>query len=81
MLVRAGKPAVADHVGNQDRRDLAGLAHGAPLSRHRLAQTLPGQSIGHTAALARYETLLAPGAEVRNWRIPVVRLQGLNDAF
>ena len=31
LLVRSGEPAVADHIGNQDRRDLPGLAHGAPL--------------------------------------------------
>ena len=31
VLVGAGEPAVADHVGDQDRRDFPGLAHGAPL--------------------------------------------------
>ena len=30
VLVRAGEPAVADHVGDQDRRDLPGFGHGAP---------------------------------------------------
>ena len=29
ILVRARKPGVADDVGYQDRRELAGLAHGA----------------------------------------------------
>ena len=29
ILVRAGKPAVADDVGDKDRRELPGLAHGA----------------------------------------------------
>ena len=35
ILVRAGEPAVADHVGDQDRRDLPGLAHpsGTPALR------------------------------------------------
>ena len=27
ILVGAGEPAVADHIGYQDRRDLPGLAH------------------------------------------------------
>jgi hypothetical protein len=31
ILVRAGEPAVADHVGDQDCRKFAGLAHRAPL--------------------------------------------------
>ena len=30
ILVRAGEPAVADHVGDQDRRNFPGFAHGAP---------------------------------------------------
>ena len=30
ILVRAGEPAVADHVRDQDRRDFAGFGHGAP---------------------------------------------------
>ena len=30
ILVGAGEPAVADHVGDQDRRDLPGFGHGAP---------------------------------------------------
>ncbi len=30
FLVRAGEPAVADHVDDQDRRDFSGLADGAP---------------------------------------------------
>ena len=30
LLVRAREPAVADDVGDQDRRDFPGLAHGAP---------------------------------------------------
>ena len=30
ILVRAGEPAVADDVGDQDRRDFPGLAHRAP---------------------------------------------------
>ena len=28
ILVRAGEPAVADDIGDQDRRDFPGLAHG-----------------------------------------------------
>ena len=31
ILVRAGESAVADNVGDQDRRDLSRLCHGAPL--------------------------------------------------
>ena len=30
ILVRAGKPAIADDIRDQDRRDLPGFAHGAP---------------------------------------------------
>ena len=30
VLVGAGEPAVADYVGDQDRPDFSGLAHGAP---------------------------------------------------
>jgi hypothetical protein len=33
ILVGAGKPRIADNVGNQDRRQVPGLALGAPL-RH-----------------------------------------------
>ena len=33
ILVGAREPAVADHVGDQDRRDLSGLAHGPPSGR------------------------------------------------
>ena len=29
ILVRAREPAVADHVGDQNRRDFPGLGHGA----------------------------------------------------
>ena len=38
VLVRAGEPAVADDIGDQDRRELAGLAHRAPLGVATLAQ-------------------------------------------
>ena len=39
VFIRPGEPAVADHVGDKDRRNFAGLAHGAPLDwRSRLAQ-------------------------------------------
>ena len=31
ILVRAGEPAVADDIRDQDRREFPGLAHGAPL--------------------------------------------------
>jgi hypothetical protein len=33
LLVRCGEPAVADNIGDQDRHNFPGLAHGAP-SRH-----------------------------------------------
>jgi hypothetical protein len=29
IFIRTGKPRVADHVGDQDRRELSGFAHGA----------------------------------------------------
>ena len=35
ILVRAGQPTVADDIGDQDRCDFPGFAHGAP-SRHLL---------------------------------------------
>ena len=38
VLVRAGEPAVADHIGDQDCRKFAGLAHRAPLGVATLAQ-------------------------------------------
>ena len=33
ILVRAREPAVADHIGDQDRCNFPGLAHGAPSRR------------------------------------------------
>ena len=33
ILVRSREPGVADDVGHQDRRELSGLRHGAPLGR------------------------------------------------
>jgi hypothetical protein len=43
VLVGPGEPAVADHIGGQDRRDLSGLAQWrAPLPLCRLAQR-PGK--------------------------------------
>ncbi len=33
VLVRSGEPAVADNIGDQDRSDLAGLAHGASVAQ------------------------------------------------
>ena len=39
VLVRAGEPAVADDIGDQDRRNFPGLAHGrAPLGAATLAE-------------------------------------------
>ena len=35
ILVRAGEPAVADHIGDQDCRKFAGLTHRAPLESQR----------------------------------------------
>ena len=40
ILVRPGEPGIADHVGNQDRRNFPGLAHRASPSRSCLAQRL-----------------------------------------
>ena len=65
LLVRAGEPAIADDIGDQDRRDFPGLAHGAssciPFStRPRLAAELSQSCNGGCAqryaapALARY---------------------------
>ena len=34
ILVRAGEPAIADDIGDQDRRDLPRFGHGAPSRRH-----------------------------------------------
>ena len=39
ILVRAREPAVADDIGDQDRRDLPGLAHRAALGPLRLSTT------------------------------------------
>jgi hypothetical protein len=33
ILVRAGEPAVANDIRDQDRRDFPGLAHAAPSGR------------------------------------------------
>ena len=41
VLVGAGKPAVADDVGHQDRREFPGFAHRAPLGVTTLAQIPP----------------------------------------
>src|SRR5208337_5548554 len=38
ILVGTGEPAVSDYIGNQDRRDFPGLAHGARRPPSRLAQ-------------------------------------------
>ena len=35
LLVRPGEPAITDNIGDQDRCNFPGLAHGAP-SRHLL---------------------------------------------
>jgi class 3 adenylate cyclase len=32
-IVRAGEPAVADHIRDQDRRDFPSFGHGAPSGR------------------------------------------------
>ena len=34
ILVRSREPAVADDIGDQDRRNFPGLAHGAPSGHH-----------------------------------------------
>ena len=38
ILVRACKPAIADHVRDQNRRDFPGFRHGAPSGTSTLAQ-------------------------------------------
>ena len=39
ILVRAGEPAVADHVGDQDRREFPSFRHSASSRDIRIAQT------------------------------------------
>ena len=34
VFVAPGEPAVADNIGDQDRREFSGLAHCAPSGRH-----------------------------------------------
>ena len=47
VFVRAGKPAVADHIRDQDRSDFPGLAHGARCRRpSRPFQTIPATALG-----------------------------------
>jgi hypothetical protein len=38
LLVRAGEPAITDDIGDQDRRDFPGIAHGASSCRFHLAR-------------------------------------------
>ena len=39
ILIRAGEPAVADHIRRKDRREFPGLGHGVPSGHNsRLAQ-------------------------------------------
>ena len=45
ILVRAGEAAVADYVRDQDRRNLPGLAHGAPSGAMSVAQTREGSAL------------------------------------
>src|SRR5208337_2891886 len=44
ILIRSREPAVTDDVGDQDRCNLPGLAHGAPWPPSRLAQK-PGPNL------------------------------------
>ena len=34
IFVRAGEPAIADHIRDKDRRNFPGFGHGAPSTRH-----------------------------------------------
>ena len=34
IFVSAGEPAIADHIRDQNRRNLPGFAHGAPSGHH-----------------------------------------------
>ena len=43
IFVRAGEPAVADDIGDQDRRDFPGLAHGVTLT---LSKCIDENSLG-----------------------------------
>ena len=46
VLVGPGEPRVADHIGDQDRRELSGLAHGA--SRFGLSRRSPSATKANT---------------------------------
>ena len=45
ILVGASKPAVADHVRNQNRSNLPGLAHGAPPRVMQNSTNAPGAAL------------------------------------
>ena len=62
VLVRAGEPAVADHIGDEDCRKFAGLAHRVPLEVAKLAQMpVPVCLFGARTAHVRIPSV--PGAK------------------
>jgi len=67
LLVGAGEPAIADDVGDQDRGELARLAHSAPLGVSTLAQ-MPAPacliSTGRTAHCAHFLPYRDPAGKV-----------------
>ena len=70
ILVGAGEPAVADHVGDQDRRDFPGLAHGvwrAPRPASRLAQKIIQNRF---VSIGRHDRTPERSQKTRNHRKP-----------
>ena len=55
ILVRAGEPAVADDIGDQDRRNFPGLAHPSGTSRlaHAVIDALALGEVSRVVALPR----------------------------
>ena len=54
ILVRAGEPAVSDHVRNQDRRDYAGFGYGAP---SRVMQNSTRKGLGRASTYRKLSGL------------------------
>ena len=62
LLVGPGEPAVADNIGDQDRRDFPGLAHGACCRRpSRPFQTVPATALGGERKTAKAISLMGVG--------------------
>ena len=61
VLVGAGEPAITDDIGDQDRRELAGLAHRAPLGVAKLAQIPARVCLFWTGSTAHVRIPSVPG--------------------